>query len=81
MKREKEEIQINQKRKYRDYFKITTRISNLIKIKATFFLFVCGGKLPFTTITDPVKFHNSAIKRLIFTISELMSNKKQSKTN
>lgn len=28
--------------------KLTTRISDLIKTKTTFVLFVCGEKLPFT---------------------------------
>lgn len=37
-------------------------ISNLIKTKTTFVLFVCGEKLPFTSITETVNFHNSAMK-------------------
>lgn len=35
-----------------------------MKIKTTFYLFVCGEKLPFTSITDTVNFHNYAIKVL-----------------
>lgn len=42
--------------------KLTARISDLIKTKTTFVLFVCGEKLQFTSITDIVNFHNSAIK-------------------
>lgn len=34
------------------------------KNKTAFVLFVCGEKLPLTSITDTVNFHNSAIKLL-----------------
>ncbi len=43
---------------------LTTRISVLIKTKAKSILFVCGEKLQFTSITDAINFHNSAIKLL-----------------
>lgn len=64
-RKKKEEIEIKLGEKVRVIgVKLTARISNLIKIKATFFLFVPGEKLPFTRITDTVKFHNFAIKLL-----------------
>ena len=46
--------------------KLTTEISSLIKPKTSLVLFVCGKKLPFTSITDSVNLHNSAINFCLF---------------
>lgn len=63
--------------------KLATRISNLIKTKTTFALFVCGQKLPFTSITNIVNFHNSAIKVLphFYDIRVELSRKKPNKSH